>query len=761
MPTKTRTIDSLEALKLTKLPVLDVVARVVPPYDPDRQWGPFDELGVRAVDDIWFPETPGERTIVFGSGASGVQGARCVPIPAAVALERAFFHIQEISGVVIGGGQEPPGVSELQAGISALLPGAGEPPLCLNRPEIALILGMLGAGKKRSADLLSRAQKAFRSGSLFEAYYLARKCRESGKEDLSKAWFVELMSLSFLGLPEEALEAYEEYPQRGGSSPQALLLAARFRLLIRQMNEARTILHTLTFNEEVGALAACELGRSYNMTGDFSRAIDAATLAISKDDGYAESYLVRGVAHRGLAYPSGEEDGLGEALKSFEAVAKRGGFGAAEASFHAGTVFGRLGALGQAEVSLRQSLFQRDRFSARDALVRVLCAAGKGEEAQEELRILEKLAPTSAGKLKEEIASHLAPKAAQATAGTGAEKGVVADLWSGDFEVARRAAAAVVESWGIPLRRELGDFAALDDFINRFAPAGDFPQEGQWGALGKLDVSVVSRVLALYLGDILVEQQCGSWADISPDHLTIQLLKSQTRIPLEAFVRDRILLGSSGDNFSSLESIVAELQSGAALLKAAAAPQWWIAATGEEQREFLQAAARGKTRLEHLGAVLSGGLADLEELDRVIESCFEPEASVKPGMETLVGESVEQFVVEVAMYFGSVIAAAVGGQWFSHEQPEGISLYHTGLGRVFPVAKLHRRVYLSTAADFSVRLSSFAFGVAAVAVQEGIRTGRYADVDQVRDALLALLPSMKEFPEVELQGVAQALLGNR
>jgi tetratricopeptide (TPR) repeat protein len=759
MPTKTRTIASLEALKLSKLPVLDVVAHEIAPYDAGRQWGPFDELGVRAIDDIWFPEKAEAKTIVFSLGASRTQGAQCVPVPAAVALERAFFHIQEVSGVAIRPCGELEGVSELQAGISSVLPSDDGAAMYLDRPEIALILGMLGTGKKKMADPIAQAESAFRGGSIFEAYYLARKCRESGKGDLKKAWFVELLSLSFLGLPEEALEAYEEYPERGGASPHSMLLAARFRLLLKQMNEARTILHTLTFNEEIGALAACELGRSYNMTGDFSRAIDAATLAISKDEGYAESYLVRGIAHRGLSYPSGDEDGLGEALKNFEAVAKRGGFGAAEASFHAGTVFGRLGALGQAEVSLRQSLFQRDRFSARDALVRVLCAAGRGREAEEELRILEKLAPTSTAKLREDIAAHLAPKTAQV--GTETEEGGVADLLSGDFSVARSAAWTVVESWRLPLRRDLSDFALLDDFINRFAPAGDFPHEGQWGALGKLDVSVVSRVLALYLGDVLVEQKAGTWGDISPSHLTIQLSKSHTRIPIEAFVRDRILLGASGDNFSSLESIVAEIQGVGNLLSSVPAPRWWEMATGQEVEEFLASAAKGKKRLTEMGAVLTGGLGDLEEMDRVVEACFEPEATVKPGMESLVGESMESFVLEVSMYFASVVVAAVGAKWFSHEQPEGISLYHPGLGRVFPVAKLHRRVYLSTAADFSVRLSSFAFGVAAVAVQEGIRSGRYGDVDQVRAALIAMLPSMKDFSEVELQGVAQSLFGNR
>lgn len=760
MPLQTRTINELEALRFSELPVVDVVVSEVEPYQSVRQWGAFDDLSIRAIDDIWFSESAGIRSLIVTTGEPCVpQEISVIPIPTAIALERAFFHIQEISRVVFNPRSEVQGASELQqrAAIHSLASSGDE--CILTRGEIPLVLGMLAVGKKRKRDPLSRARHALREGSLFEAFYLARWCREQGSGDTATAWFIELLSLSFLGLPEESLELYEAYPERGGSSPMALLLSARFRLLMKQMNEARTILHTLTFNDEIGAYAACELARSYNASGDFNRAVDAATLAISKDGEYAESYLVRGIAHRGLAYPSGDEDGLQEALQNFEVVAKRGGFGAAEASFHAGTVFGRLGALDAAETSLRQSLFQRDRFSARDALVRVLSAAGHGVAAEVELRLLEKLAPTMSVKLREDVAAHLA-SAKHAVAGES-EAGIVADIWSSDFSVARVAASRLVESWKLPVNRSLEDFAILDDFINRFAPAGDFPTTGEWAALGMSDVATVARVLALYLGDVLVERGSASWADISPDHLVLSISSGGHRIPIEAFVRDRILLGASGDNFSSLESLVAELRTATDVINHVSVSSWWTRATAVEESEFARLAVEGRKRLVAMGAELHGHLGDLEEIDRVIEACFEPGGTVKPGMEPLVGDDVEAFVLESAMYLGGVIQGAVAVEWFSHQQPEGISLFQASLGRVFPVSKLQRRVYLASAADFAVKLSGFAFGVAAVGVQEGIRAGTYVDVEQVRDALIALLPSIKDFPEAELTGVAQSLFGVR
>jgi len=378
--------------------------------------------------------------------------------------------------------------------------------------------------------------------------------------------------------------------------------------------------------------------------------------------------------------------------------------------------------------------------------------------AEEELECLSKLAPASSQKLGEEVLAHAPRRSEPVSAG---QAGHMADLWGSDFNLARAAASHILSLWRIPICGSIEDFILLDDFINRFAPAGEFPATGEWAAVGKAEVETVTRAIALHLGDIIVKNGAGSWADVNPDHRVLQLGKAGTRVPIEAFVRERILLGASGDNFSSLESLISEAREGKELFVKPELPQWWSEASVEERAEFLARAAAGKKRLTEMGAELSGKLGDLEEIDRVIEAYFEPGGVVKDGMEPTVGESVEQFIVETALYLGSLVMQAVSVTWFTHEQPEGISVYHPGLGRIFPISKMQRRVYLSSAADFSVRLSSFAFGVAAVAVQEGIKANRYGDVDQVCDALIGMIPSMKEFPESELQGVAQSLLGSR
>lgn len=773
-----RSISELEALGVLDAPAMILLVKPTAPYAIGRRWGAFDSLGLRAIDDLWVPERAPDqrmeqriehRIIAFSAEPSYSAPLEMVALPMAIALERIFFHIQEISSVVINPSATVEGLSVLQSGMDYSLPADLEEAVEISRAEIPVFIGSLSLGKKRISDPLARAERALKNGALFEAYYLARKVREQGVGDIERAWFVELMSLSFFGLPEQTLAAYEQYPDRGGASPHALLLSARYRMLLKQLNEARTILHTLSFNEEVGAMAACELARSYNGSGDFGRAIDAASLAIQKDANYPESYLVRGVAYRGVAYPSGDEDGLREALKNFEITAKKGSFGSAEASFHAGTVLGRLGALDAAETSLRQSLFQRDRFSARDALVRVLCASNKIVDANEELLILTELAPAASQPLRTEIEAHLQKSLKTSPVELGIERqGVeqeggdlcVKDLWSEAPEAAVNAARAVVESWKLPLFGTIEDFAILDDFINRFAPAGDFPTQGAWAALGQIDNATVARVLALYLAQIVVDAGAGTWTAPFHKQAAITFSHNSTRLPIEAFMHDRILLGASGDNFSALESIVTELQSAKELLNAAALPQWWVTATAEQVAEFKIEAAAGRRKLSEMGAVLRGTLADFEELDRIIDACFDPGGTVKPGMETVVGDDVDRFILGAAMLMGEVMSGVVEMTWCSHNQPEGISLYHVGLGRIFPVSKIQRRVYLASAADFSARLGSGAFGVAAIAAQEGIRSGRYLHADQVKDALIALVPSLKEFSDAELEGVVGALIRN-
>jgi hypothetical protein len=85
MTTPPRTIQELEALNLGDLPVLEVVARETVPYRIDRQWGPFDELGLRAIDDLWFPESSKERALVFSASEIALpDGFESIAIPAPI-----------------------------------------------------------------------------------------------------------------------------------------------------------------------------------------------------------------------------------------------------------------------------------------------------------------------------------------------------------------------------------------------------------------------------------------------------------------------------------------------------------------------------------------------------------------------------------------------------------------------------------------------------------------------------------------------------
>ena len=746
--------SSAEAL-VKRVPVLFFLVREGGSYKVGRRWGIFDTLAVRVVDDLTFSEGESSKTVVaFTEIPPHLTDIKAVEIPTQVALERVFFHIQGVAQLIINPRGAISGLAAQQQGVECSVPDTFSPELAIARAEIPEILGAFALPKRKVVDIVERGERAFRKNSLFEALCLARRAKRQDV-DSHRPWFVELMSLSFMGLPDEALALYEQYILRGSSEPEAQLVAARFRLLLRQYNEARTILHTLTFNEQLGAIASCELARSFIASGEFDRAIDLATGAIQKDNTYLESYLVRGIAQRGISYPVGDEEGLRDALKDLEKVAHAGGFNAPEALFHAGTIFGRLGALEQAEIALRQSLFQRDRYASRDALVRVLCAAKKLTAAREELELVCGLAPSVTEELRKEIETHLANP-------EEVEGGVASALWSQEIDAALKTARESLQTWKVPVRGQLVDFAILDDLINRYAPAGEFMAGGAKGHLHEIGVAAVGRAMALHLGGLLVSE-CGATWDAEHGSSRVSVIsKSGTRLPLETFVHERILLGASGDNFSSLESVVAEAQheDGVASSSAEYRSPLWHEAGPKEVEEFQRQAEWAREKVVALGAELTGSLRDLEEIDQVIERSFEPGGVVQEVAKPVLGEEIERFVVGLGLLFGSIVASNAPTTWFTHELPEGFSIVVSDLGRIFPVARVQRRVYLSSAADPTATLSSFAFGVAAAIMASRIRSGVYLDRPHVITAFKELLPRVSEFSQEELEGVVDALFGS-
>jgi hypothetical protein len=218
-------------------------------------------------------------------------------------------------------------------------------------------------------------------------------------------------------------------------------------------------------------------------------------------------------------------------------------------------------------------------------------------------------------------------------------------------------------------------------------------------------------------------------------------------------------LGASGDNFTSLESLVADAATGGEATNGhpLAGIEWWREATEGEVKEFEAQAEWARHTLGQLGASLQGTIRDLEEIDLAIERAFEPGGVVQEVAKPVLEGEVERFVVGVGLLVGHLIASSISCTWFTHELPEGFSVFSPTLGRLFPVARLQRRVYLSSAADMATKLSSFGLGLAAAVVSERIREGVYPDRPHALTALKELLPTTTGVSESELEGVVDTL----
>lgn len=746
-------------------PVLVFLVRESEECKPRQSWGAFDGLGIRALQDMYFPAgTHSKVMYAFTAEPPHAEDVVAVSLPLQVALESAFFHVAQIDALVLNPRRgeldvESHNIAVAQRGLDFSIPADFDVTVRIAREELPGLIGAvtsLSGHSKASHDVIPQAAKALQAGDYFASFYLASKAR-AANPDASEAWFYELFALSFFGSADRALELYEQYPARGSADPLAQLLAARYRLLLRQFNEARTILHTLSFNSAIGALASSELARSFLAEKHYARALDAANAALQKDPALCEGYLLRGIALRGIAYDAGDVEGLREAYADFERVAKRGGYGAAEALYHAGTVCARLGALAEAETAFRQSLFQRDRVTARDALIRVLCAQERQPEAIAELGVLERLVPTYGKNLRAQLATSL-ESSTTTPREPSTEVRESAELWSESIADSVAAARALLGVWGVPCEGQPTDCIVLDDLINRFAPDGDFPTEGQFAILAKAGHDTVARALSLHVGDLLVSRGAAEWGAEHHKQCAVVSTRLGVEVPVENFVKERILLGASGDNFSSLESLVMELEAMTPGQVGAPSMNWWVQAGERRLAEISNEVSWATETLVALGVALTGSLSDLEALDLWIESVFEPGGAGEATAFTEVAGQRDRFVAGLGLLIGQRIVSVATGIWYDHEKPEGLSVWNPELGRVFPVAKLQRRVYLASAADFSSKLSSLAWSVAVASVTGEVRSGRLVSHEEIRSALVAVLPSIASFPETELSGVVNSLL---
>lgn len=735
--------------RLRKLPTLALPLRASMAVGEIAQWGSFDLLSVRAIDDLSVASDNRGGVVLLSESIESDQW-RCVAMPSQVALERVFFHLNTPSEVVIDPVTPPSNLCEAQDGFT-LLEAVKDGSITLSRAELPFFIGGYELGFPKKTPSEESLASSYRANQLFAVYYGARRLRE--EEDSRVGWFYELLALSFFGLPEEAMALYEAYPHRGAADPDVQLVNARYRSLLKQHNEARTLFHAISFNPKYGDLAKQELARSLLGTNEFDRVQDLLQSSEGNEIKDPDAMLILGMALRGIGYPSGDEETLREALHRFESVAQAGGFNSPEALFHSGVIFSRLGALAEAEVVFRQSLFQRDRYATREALIRVLATRGDGSGAKRELALLAQVRPAQSEALRVELCEIL-ENATETSSSLKIDDVLQESKRGRDAE--EHAARELLSRWEIPCTGTLKDLSFFDSFINYYAPTGQFSSALRFNFLRGRERGDVARAFALIIGGVLCRSSVAVWGtgDTSED-LILELMSGSARIPIERFVADRISLGASADAQSSLVSLIEAEED----YKSERAYKSVLPAREEvslERKERLCADAEWIYEvLKANGHAIELNLDSLSTLDKFFDLFFEPGGEIKEG--ELPDIDPLLLLDGIGIHVARVIDTCISPVWYDHPDLQGISLEVQAIGTLYPIAKVHIRAFFGNAAELGTQLSSLALGLATAAlhqkVLDGQISGQEASIRYLRESFLGF----SSFSDEELGALVGSL----
>ncbi len=736
--------------RLRKLPTLALPLRVEVATGEIAQWGSFDLLSVRAIDDLAL-SSENNGSVIFLSDSLESNDWRCVAIPSQVALERVFFHLNSPREVIVDPVEPHQNVCEAQSGFSHRIKG-GARSFTLSRSELPYFIGGFELGFPKKAPSEEDLANSYRTNQLFPVYYGARRLRE--EEDSRVGWFYELLSLSFFGLPEEAMALYEAYPHRGAADPDVQLINARYRSLLKQHNEARTLFHAISFNPKYGTLAKQELARSLLSTNEYDRVQDLLQSGEGGKTKDPDAMLILGMALRGIGYPSGDEETLREALSTFESVARTGGFNSPEALFHSGVIFSRLGALTEAEVVFRQSLFQRDRYATREALIRVLATRGDTIGAKRELSLLGQLRPTQSEALMVELCE-LLESASVASPTFNAD---VHHESKRGREAEEHAARELLARWEIPCTGSVKDLGFFDGFINYYAPSGQFSTALPFHFLRGRERGDVARAFALIIGGALCRNGLAAWrSGDTAEELILELTSGSVCIPIERFVADRISLGASADAQSNLLSLVEteeDFKSERAYEKAIPAPE----SVSLERKEQLRIDAEWiYEELKKYECSIDLDLDSFAILDKFFDTYFEPGGEIKEGELSEIDPL--KLLDSIGVHVARVVDRFLSPVWFDHPDLQGISLEVQAIGILYPIAKVHLRAFFGNGADSGTQLSSLALGIATAALHQSIRDGRISGQDEGIRFLRENYLGFASFSDAELSALIGSLQG--
>lgn len=558
------------------------------------------------------------------------------------------------------------------------------------RAILPRVIGYLSvtSNAKTPATLAKHSEAYRKQNRVYEALHAAALAREEGAK-LDSCFFVELDALFSLGMLNEAQQLIQWYP---GNDPRIEFFKIRLRSLSGHAIESMAHLNQLLAQDTYPALAWLEQGRALLMQNKAKDAVSAFEKSLAHEAS-CDALLGKGIALRAMHYGQLNKQGLLSALKDFEAVIAYDGTYKPEALHHAGTIYSALQQWDEAVRCYRETLTLGPSPVSKQNLALALHALGDYEAATEAYEYLAIFYPTYAQNIEKYFEADeilFTPSSESSTESFITQK----RLTAGDMEALAQDARLRLKQRRITMKNDLLDFRRFDDYVNYHAPAGVFLESSMLFRLSEREYKSAIFDVAVHLGQLLVDEKLAQWqieVDFTPMQVGLIIASDQTQMPISMFanVARRVQAGGSDNAMVSLDALVNLLPGYHNLAMQYSNPFMALPADEELLEEFDMRGQRAKMLLQQFGFSLNGSLNDIRELEFAIASIWAESGGLS---ELEQGGSISyELVDDIGFYLGSLFETLAGGEWYDHNDLNGISLQSMIIKNIHPILEIRKR----------------------------------------------------------------------
>ncbi|MCB0358979.1 MAG: tetratricopeptide repeat protein, partial [Bdellovibrionales bacterium] len=539
-------------------------------------------------------------------------------------------------------------------------------------------------------------------------------------------------------LREQANSYYAWFQQR--CPDQSLLVLAQARLLTvsGQPEGALRVLKPLMLSNKASAAVWLERGRALLRQGRGQEAVAAFDQALARQGNVADAMLGKGIALRSMHYESGDVEGLAAALECLEAVSQRQGYLAPEALHHQGTIHLALEDWKSAEECFRASLAGSPSPVSRRNLALVLHAQGRRDEGARQYRFLQQFYPADAAGLeryfpankpKQTFVVHCSPLST-----------------AEELDAFAESANDRLKEQGIVFENDVLDWRRFDDFINYYAPAGEFTTSSKLSGLPEGKVRSVLLDCALHLGAAAVRSGGATWVpgeEGDPEGAEIELTAEHVkgmRLGLQSAIVQRVRGGACSDNLTNLDMWASMLPGYRELSAAYHSPYVTFEAEEHRKGSFIARAQWAKKCMASFGFPLDGQLSDLAQMDAAIATIFVEGSPIATAIAE--GRLDDRFIEDLGLYFGCMVEHYTGGIWHDHPDIYGVSLKGMLISDIFPVWGIRRRFSAGADAGELASLQSYESPLVCCQLARKLKDHEIETREQLQGMLDAALPSL-------------------